>query len=117
MILRLTKTLAFFREILYRDDLLFAVRRLILKLIVLAALGVAILSLWLILSVSTESVGVEILSIMGWVCVWDATNIAIIERPAMFHMLKNLRNLIGSEIRFETADDPNSVESDQTIEK
>lgn len=73
------------------------------KLICLAVLGAAILSLWLYLSAATETVGVEILSIMGWVCIWEATGIAILQCPELRRMRLNLERLIRAEIIVQTA--------------
>ncbi len=81
-----------------KDDVRFALKRLMLKLICLAILGAAILSLWLYLSATTETVGVEILSIMGWVCVWEATSIAVLQRPDLKRMWVNLDRLTKAEI-------------------
>ena len=64
------------RDIIKRD-----LRSLIRKEICLAILGAAVLAVWLYLSASTENVSVEILSIIGWVAVWEATSIAIMEHP------------------------------------
>lgn len=66
-----------------KDDLRYGLRRMMTKMICLAALGIAILSLWLVLSVTTETVWVEILSIMGWVVVWEATSIAVMQRTEL----------------------------------
>ncbi len=88
-----------------KDDVRYALRRLMVKLIVLAVLGAAILSLWLYLSATTETVGVEILSIMGWVCVWEATSIAVLQQPELRRLWFNLERLTRAEVIFETASD------------
>ena len=88
-----------------QDDIRHALRRLMLKLIVLAVLGAAILCLWLYLSATRETVGVEILSIMGWVCVWEATSIAVLQRPELRRMWLNIERLTRAEILFRTAEE------------
>ena len=87
-----------------KDDVKYSLKRLMLKLICLAVLGAAILSLWLYFSANYETVGVEILSIMGWVCVWEATSIAILQRPDLRRMWLNLDRLLRSDIRVQTAE-------------
>ena len=90
---------------LKKDDLGYAVKRLTLKEICLGILGVIILSVWLYLSAKAENVNVEILSIIGWVTIWEAATIALIERPEMLRVRKNVVNLLNIEIRTETAKD------------
>ncbi len=89
----------------HKDDIRHALRRLMLKLIVLAVLGVAILCLWLYLSATRETVGVEVLSIMGWVCVWEATSIAVLQRPELRRMWLNIERLTRAEILFRTTEE------------
>ena len=88
-----------------KDDIRSSLKRLWVKLVLLAVLGAAILSLWLYLSSVFETVGVEILSIMGWVCVWEATSIAVLQHPELRRMWLNIDLLTRSKIIFETATD------------
>ena len=60
--------------------------------------------------ISDEVVGVEILSIMGWVCVWKATSIAIMQRPELLRVKRNLERMARAEIVFRIADNPDSAE-------
>ena len=85
-----------------RDDLHYALKKLTVKMIVLAILGVLILSVWFYLLLTTESIAVEILSIMAWVCIWEATSILIMERPELIATLKSINKLLNSDIRVET---------------
>ena len=55
-----------------------------LKEVALGILGLLFLSLWFILSATHENVWMEVLSIVGWVAVWEATSIAIMSRPELF---------------------------------
>ena len=87
-----------------RDDIRRAVKQLTLKEIYLAIIGVVILSVWMYLSATADSVNVEILSIMGWVAVWEAFSIAIMQRPELLIQQKNLHRLVKSEIRFRIAE-------------
>lgn len=65
----------------------------------------AVLSLWLYLSATTETVGVEILSIMGRVCIWEATSIAVLQWPELRRTWFNLERLTRAEIVFQTTED------------
>lgn len=56
--------------------------------ICLAVLGLILLSLWAFLSASHEGMWMEVLSIMGWVAIWEATSIAILRRPELYHVRK-----------------------------
>ena len=58
------------------------------KEVALAAVGILLLMLWFILSSSQDSVWMEVLSIMGWVAIWEATSIAIMRRPELIHVQK-----------------------------
>ena len=87
-----------------KDDIRHSLNRLMIKLICLAAGGAAILALWLYLSATRETVGVEILSIMGWVLVWEATSILVLQRPDLRRMWLNIDRLTKAKITFQTAD-------------
>ena len=86
-----------------KDDIRHSLNRLMIKLICLAVGGAAILALWLYLSATRETVGVEILSIMGWVLVWEATSILVLQRPDLRRMWLNIDRLTKAEITFQTA--------------
>ena len=86
-----------------KDDLRHELRKLTLKGIYMAILGIISLSLWLYLSAVTESLGVEILSIMAWVFLWEVISIVFIERPHLVRELWNLNVLLDSEIRVQIA--------------
>ena len=81
------------RDIIKRD-----LRSLILKEICLAIFGAAVLAVWLYLSARTENVSVEILSIIGWVAVWEATSIVIMEHPRLHRSKIEFEHLLSSEI-------------------
>jgi hypothetical protein len=88
-----------------KDDIHYALKRLRLKPILLTILGAAILSVWLFLSATAETVGVEILSIMGWVCIWKAFSIAVLQRPDLRREWLNLERLVRADIVFQLAED------------
>lgn len=96
-----------------KDDIHHALKRLMVKMIALAVLGVAILSLWLYLSATSETVGIEILSIMGWVCVWEATSIAVLQQPELRGMWLNIERLTRSKIIFQIAEEPQEAAAEQ----
>ena len=87
-----------------QDDVRYA-----LKLVSLAVLGAAILALWLYLAATTETVGVEILSIMGWVCVWEATSIALLQRPELRRVWLNLERINRAEVVFQIEEEQNNT--------
>lgn len=87
-----------------KADIRHSLNRLMIKLVCLAVAGAAILALWLYLSATRETVGIEILSIMGWVLVWEATSILILQRPELRRMWLNIDRLTKAEITFQTTD-------------
>ncbi len=54
----------------------------------------------------SESVALEILSIVGWVAVWETANILIIERHDLQYSKKNMDRIINSEIVFQKTNTP-----------
>ena len=54
----------------------------------LGLLGTIILTIWFVLSHITEGVFLEILTIIGWVAIWEATGSAILKRPELYHQRK-----------------------------
>ena len=69
----------------------------------LGALGTVILSVWFILSHYTEGVFLEILTIMGWVAIWEATGGAILKRPELYQIKKKYELASKAEIIIEAA--------------
>ncbi|MBO7710527.1 MAG: hypothetical protein J6S83_08670 [Lachnospiraceae bacterium] len=58
------------------------------------------------LSVHSESAGVvklEIISIIGWVAIWEAASIAIMQRPELVMMKKAYERIIDAQIIIDTA--------------
>ena len=85
------------------DDANYAIKRLTLKEIGLAVVGVVFLLTWLYASSKASDLKLEILSIMGWVGIWEATDIFIMERPALIILRKNIKNLLEAEIVIEVS--------------
>ena len=75
------------------------------KEILLAGLGLILLSIWFFLSSTRESVWMEMLSIMGWVAIWEATSIAIMRRPELYHVRKIYDRALKAQIIVEVAKD------------
>lgn len=75
-------------------------RGLWLKAICLGVFGFAVLSIWFALSATKEGVGMEVLSIIGWVAIWEATGIIIMQRHDLNVRKKDLRKMLKAEIRF-----------------
>ena len=82
----------------------FALKRLTTKEICMIVIGVIALSIWLILSANGSNVGIEILSIVGWVAIWEATSIIIMERPELIRVYRTIKNGINAEFVFEIAE-------------
>ena len=80
------------------DDVNYGIKRLTLKEIGLAVAGVIFLLLWLYASSKAGSIKLEILSIIGWVGIWEATDIMIMERPELIMARKNIKNMLEAEI-------------------
>ena len=83
-----------------------ALNLLFFKAACLGIFGAAVLSVWLFLSAGSESVALEILSIVGWVAVWETANILIIERHDLQYSKKNMDRIINSEIVFQKTNTP-----------
>lgn len=68
-------------------------------------MGVIILSLWLYLSTGEDSVKLEILSIIGWVSIWEAASIFILGMHEMRELKRNFKLLRKADIAFETVEE------------
>lgn len=69
----------------------------------LGLLGSVILTLWFVLSNYTEGVYLEILTIIGWVAIWEAAGGALIKRPELYHQKKLYDLASKAEIIIEAA--------------
>ena len=72
-----------------------------MKQIYLAVCGLLLLSIWFFLSVTSESAGavkLEIISIVGWVAIWEAASISIMQRPELVFMRKAFERIINAQI-------------------
>ena len=72
--------------------------------ICLGIIGVTFITIWFFLSATVESVWMEILSIMGWVAVWEATSIAIMRKPELHLRKKIYERASKAEILFDIKD-------------
>ena len=72
--------------------------------ICLAVLGLIFLSLWAFLSASHDNMWMEVLSIMGWVAVWEATSIAILRRPELYNVRKTYDHASKAQIIIDVAE-------------
>lgn len=102
-----TKFAAYFTQ--EKDNVSYTRKRLILKQALLFAFGLLILLIWFYLSVSSKDVSVirlEVLSIMGWVAIWEATSIAILELPRLTILKKAYERIIRARIDFIVVSDP-----------
>ena len=84
-----------------------------MKQIYLAVCGVLFLSIWFFLSVNSESAGavkLEIISIVGWVAIWEATSIVIMERPELTAVRNSYNKIINAQILFHVVPDQDAVQ-------
>jgi len=75
-----------------------SLRKVMLKAISLGIFGAAVLTLWFVLSANKESVGLEILSIIGWVSIWEAASIILIGDHEAREACKNFEKIMHAEI-------------------
>ena len=81
------------------DSVKRSLRQLFWKSLCLAVFGILVLSLWFFLSADSESVNLEILSIVGWVAIWEATSITIMGRHELNQLKKQFDKLLNAEVR------------------
>lgn len=71
---------------------------LMMKEICIGFLGLMVLSLWLMLSAKSGGLHVEVLFMIAGVSIWEATNLAIIQHPALYKVKKEFEYLQNAEI-------------------
>ena len=76
-----------------------------IKEVCLAVLGLALLTLWFFLARTHDNIWMEVLSIMGWVAIWEATSIAIMRRPELSFLKKTYRKASKAKIEFVSGGD------------
>lgn len=87
-----------------RDNVSYAIQKLTVKQVWLAIFGFAVLALWWFLSEHSDHTGVvrlEILSIIGWVAIWEAASITIMERPELVALRRSYERIINARIVFD----------------
>ena len=91
-----------FREqlLLQLEDNVFSAKLEITKGLFLLLLGVVILSLRYILAERGEALYLDVMEIMGWVAIWEMTNILLIECQTLQHSKWNMNKVIHSRIDF-----------------
>ena len=96
-----------------KDNVSYEIKKLRVKEFGLALFGVLILGLWAYLSVTSQSLGMvrsEILSIVGWVAIWEATSIVIMERPELTALRNSYNKIINAQILFHVVPDQDAVQ-------
>ena len=96
-----------------KDNISYEIKKLRVKEFGLALFGVLILGLWAYLSVTSQSLGMvrsEILSIVGWVAIWEATSIVIKERPELIAVRNSYNKIINAQILFHVVPDQDAVQ-------
>ena len=81
-----------------RDMVKKDLRLLSLKAAYLAVFGIVVLVIWYYLSLDSESVNLEVLSIIGWVAVWEATSIMIMGRHDLNKLKRNYKRMSEAKI-------------------
>ena len=81
-----------------KDNINRSLRHYSVKAICLAGLGIIVLAIMFILAANTDSILLEILDIIGWVAVWEATNIVILEAQDLRQLKKRYAALSKAEI-------------------
>ena len=81
-----------------RDMVKKDLRLLSLKAACLAVFGIVVLVIWYYLSLDSESVNLEVLSIIGWVAVWEATSIMIMGRHDLNKLKRNYKRMSEAKI-------------------
>lgn len=67
-------------------------------------MGLALLTLWFFLARTHDNFWMEVLSIMGWVAIWEATSIAIMRRPELSYLKKTYCKASKAKIVFGEGD-------------
>ena len=75
-----------------------SLRELSFKAICLAVFGIIVLSLMFYLSTKTDSMLIEILDIISWVAIWEATTVIVIETHGYKRDKKDYKKLMDAEI-------------------
>lgn len=94
------------------DNVVYERRKLLLKQIGLIGFGVLILLFWFYLSSRAELatvVQLEILSIMGWVAIWEATSIALLQLPELLRRKKAYEKTFKARIIIDVITDGQSL--------
>ena len=91
-----------FREFFIREKNVvnLSLRKLTLKALCLGIFGVIILSIWFYLSATSENVNLEILSIIGWVAIWEAASVILIGTHELAMTKKDMIKMINARIIF-----------------
>lgn len=64
-----------------------------------------LIAVWFFLSSGSRSVNMEALSIIGWFCLWEAANIAFLDRPEIHRRQISFEHAINAEIIVESGTD------------
>lgn len=87
-----------------KDNVAYAIKKMTIKQICLVIFEITVLALWLYLTEHSDSAGVvklEILSIVGWVAIWEAASIAIMNRPELVTLKKSYEKIINARMVFD----------------
>ena len=76
-------------------------KKSLLKALCLTVFGLVILSICFFLSVSQEGVKIEVLDIIGWVSIWEATSILLMGQHELRDSKKNLNKILNAEFEYK----------------
>lgn len=69
-----------------------------IKEAVLVLFGLSILSLWYVMTESGEGLYLEIMEIVGWVAIWEASTSALLRRPELYHKKREYEFALKADI-------------------
>ena len=69
-----------------------------IKEAVLMLFGFSVLSLWYVMADSDEGLYLEIMEIVGWVAIWEATTGALLRRPELYHEKREYEFALKADI-------------------
>lgn len=83
------------------DTIKYSIKRLSMKAACLFIFGTVVLSIWFFLSETYSAVNLEILSIIGWVAIWEATSVMIMGKHDLREQKRDYEKASKAEIKIE----------------
>lgn len=86
------------------DAVKYSLKRLSMKAACLFVFGTIALAVWFFLSATYSSVNLEILSIIGWVAIWEATSVTIMGKHDLREQQRDYERASKAEIKIEVSE-------------